>query len=267
MSALGLLITQDRLASDLAALGLGSGDTGRLVGGPDIVHRAIMEVIGPVGTMLMVVGWAGSLYHIAEWSVAERDVHLAAQPPFDPATARPDPEMGTLAACFASWPGVRRSLSPTGNFAALGRLAEQLLADQTYDHYFGSGSPLDKLCKAGGRVLLLGSNPENVTLLHWAEYKALLLEKRIIRHPEVIVVNGQRQVIEVTALDNSEGIVDWPGDDYFGVITRAYMTARGLTPWPVGAAPSSLLDARDLVDFATAWMERHFADAGAPAKR
>jgi aminoglycoside 3-N-acetyltransferase len=262
------IVTQDRLVADLVALGLGPGDTvmvhasikaiGRLVGGPDIVHRAVVETIGPAGTMLMVVGWADDLYGIADMPEAERAVYLTALPPYDPATSRADRETGLLAECFRGWPGVRRSRSPTGSFAACGRLADWLLADQSLDHYLGPGSPLDKLCRAGGRVLLLGANPENVTLLHFAEYLAEVPDKRSVRHPEVILVDGERRVVEVTALDNSRGIVDWP-DEYFATITTEYLRIRPHPQGRVGNADSHLLDARDLVEFGASWMERSFA--------
>jgi aminoglycoside 3-N-acetyltransferase len=261
------IVTQDRLVADLAALGLGSGDTvmvhasikaiGRLVGGPDIVHRAVVQAIGPAGTMLMVVGWADDLYGIAEMPEADRAVYLAALPAFDPATSRADRETGLLAECFRGWSGVRRSRSPTGSFAACGRLADWLLADQTLDHYLGPGSPLDKLCQARGRVLLLGANPENVTLLHFAEYLAEVPDKRIVRHPEIILADGKRRVVEVTALDNSRGIVDWP-EDYFGTITTEYLQTRPHPQGRVGNADSHLVDARDLVAFGARWMERNF---------
>jgi aminoglycoside 3-N-acetyltransferase len=264
------VITQERLVADLAALGLESGDTvmvhasikaiGRLAGGPDIVHRAVMAAVGPEGTMLMVVGWADDLYGIADLPAAEQALFLAALPPYDPLTSRADRETGLLAECFRSWPGVRRSRSPTGSFAACGRQAEWLLAGQTLDHYFGPESPLDRLCRAGGRVLLLGSQPENVTLLHFAEYLAQLPDKRSVRYPEIVRIEGERRVVEVTALDNSRGIVDWP-EDYFATITTAYIAARGLAPRPVGAAPSFLLDADDLARFGADWMERNFAQA------
>lgn len=267
------LITHNRLVTDLVALGLQPGDTvmvhaslnaiGRLVGGPDVVHRAVMAAVGRKGTMLMVVGWADDLYHLAEMPEAERAVYLAALPPYDPATAHADRETGALAECFRSWPGVRRSRSPTGSFATAGRLAEWLLADQTLDHYYGPGSPLDKLCQAGGRVLLLGSHPEHVTLLHFAEYLADLPEKRSVRHPEIVMVDGQRRVIEVTALDNSRGIVDWP-DDYFATITTEYLRTRPHRSGRVGDADSYLANARDLAEFGARWIERNFAKSDVP---
>lgn len=262
------IVTQDRLVADLAALGLRPGDTvmvhasikaiGRLAGGPDIVHRAIVDAVGPAGTMLMVVGWADDLYGIAEMPEAERAVLLTALPAFDPATSRADRETGLLAECFRGWPGVRRSRSPTGSFAACGRLADWLLADQTLDHYLGPGSPLDKLCRAGGRVLLLGSHPENVTLLHFAEYLADVPDKRMVRHPEILLVDGERRVVEVTALDNSRGIVDWP-EDYFATITKAYLETRPHPQGRVGEADSHLVDAGDLAAFGARWMERNFS--------
>jgi len=131
------------------------------------------------------------------------------------------PRPGARPAASASSPSSfapgRRSRSATGGFAALGARAEWLPAGQTLNDYYGFESPLDRLCQARGKVLLLGSNPANVTLLHFAEYRAQLPDKRTERHPEVVLVDGKRTILEVTALDCSAGIVDWPGEDYFGI--------------------------------------------------
>ena len=59
------VITRSRLVSDLSKLGLASGDTvmlhasvkavGWIVGGPDMVLRAILDVLGSTGTLMMYV--------------------------------------------------------------------------------------------------------------------------------------------------------------------------------------------------------------------
>ena len=58
----------------------------------------------------------------------------------------------------------------------------------------------------------------------------------------------------VECLDDSDGIVDSPGEDYFAAILTEFLSScdppRGL----VGRAPSELLNAGELVTFAAAWM-------------
>jgi aminoglycoside 3-N-acetyltransferase len=59
-------VTKSRLVADLRKLGTTAGDTlmlhasmkaiGWIVGGPDIVIRALLDVIGPEGTLMMYVG-------------------------------------------------------------------------------------------------------------------------------------------------------------------------------------------------------------------
>ena len=262
-------ITLGRLTDDLRRLGLAAGDTvmlhasiravGPLVGGPDIVHRAVADVVGAAGTLMMLVGWEDDLFHIERLPAADQQAYLEELPAFDPATGRAARSFGVLAEFFRTWPGVRRSRSTTGGFAALGLKAEWLFAGQTLSDYYGFGSPLDRLCQAGGKVLLLGSDLSNVTLLHFAEYLAQVPDKRTERHPEVVLVDGRRAIVEVTALDCSDGIVAWPGGDYFGLITRDYLRACGIAPGKVGDADSYLLDAADLADYGARWMERSFA--------
>ena len=59
------------------------------------------------------------------------------------------------------------------------------------------------------------------------------------------------------SLDDSDGIVDHPGPDYFGVILGAYLQTGAAAVGVVGCARSELLDAADFVRFAASWMTRH----------
>jgi hypothetical protein len=57
---------------------------------------------------------------------------------------------------------------------------------------------------------------------------------------------------------DSNGIVEWPGEDYFSVILREFLGTHTVPCGPVGGAASELLPARDLVVFAAGWMTAHF---------
>jgi len=68
-------ITRSRLVTDLKELGVSSGDVimlhasvksvGWIVGGPDMVIQALLDVLGEEGTLMMYVGWEDSPYHLA----------------------------------------------------------------------------------------------------------------------------------------------------------------------------------------------------------
>ena len=53
----------------------------------------------------------------------------------------------------------------------------------------------------------------------------------------------------------SDGIVDHPGPDYFALILHDYLRTGAVAVGTVGSARGELLDAGDLVRFATSWME------------
>ena len=61
----------------------------------------------------------------------------------------------------------------------------------------------------------------------------------------------------VDSLDDSDGIVDQPGPDYFSVILGEYLQTGAARIGVVGSARSELLDATEFVRFAAAWMTRH----------
>ena len=71
---------------------------------------------------------------------------------------------------------------------------------------------------------------------------------------------GTRKAIRrIEALDDSDGIAEWAGDDYFGLILVAYLDLGRATRGLVGGATSELIHAADLVAFATDWMEANLA--------
>ncbi len=142
--------------------------------------------------------------------------------------------------------------------AAVGAKAEWLMANHPLDYGFGRGSPVEKLCESGGKVLLLGTPFDSVTLLHYAECIANVSDKRVVRYLMPVLVDGLRRWVEVEEFDSSDGIRDWGEGDYFEAIVKEYLATghgmRGL----VGAAKSYLFDAQELTAFGVAWMEREF---------
>lgn len=238
------------LAAEMARLGVTPGRAvmvhaslrkiGPVAGGPAGVVRALDVAVGPDGGLMMVMG-------------SDKD-----DDPFDPLTAPVDPDVGYLAEAFRTTPGTRVTDNPEGRFGARGGLAGRLLQAAPWDDYFGPGSPLERLCEQGGAVLRLGADPDTVTLMHYAEYLTPVADKRRVTRERLVLGPHGPVVRAVSCLDDSDGIVDWDGEDYFKLILEAYLADGAGARGRVGDAESELLDARDLVAFSVRWMSENF---------
>ncbi len=255
--------TRDSLAADLAALGLRAGDTvlahsslravGWVCGGPATVVRALLDVLGPEGTLVVPAQTADNR-DPARWThrrVPEEwwptiRAHL---PAFDPATSHCR-EMGLVAETVRTWPGAVRSPHPQVSFAAVGARAAELMAVHDLESELGEASPLAALDAAGARVLLLGVGYDRCTAIHLAEYRIPGVRRRT-NACVMATATGRRWVtFQGTALDAT----DFPklGADFErdpGAVRVA----------PVGGATARLLGLRDVVRYAIAWLPAHRA--------
>ncbi len=243
--------TPAEISSDLGRLGIGHGDlimvhaslraVGPVDGGADGVLDALHTVLGPGGTVMMTLG------------ADESDTVT-----FDALRTRADPDVGALAEVFRTRFGTLVSDHPEARMGASGRLATELTAAPPWDDYYGPGSPLERFVQAHGRVLRLGADLDTLTVLHYAEYLTSVPNKRTVeRHPSLTGPNGPEQR-SLHCLDDSDGIVEYPGEDYFAVILRHYLAQGRATGGKVGQATSELIDASDMVAFGSAWMANHF---------
>ncbi len=262
------LVTKSQLVRDLRDLGVESGQVvmlhasvraiGWVVGGPDVVLDALLEVLGPAGTLMMYVGWEEDIEDFYQWPPERQAAYLAECPPFDPATSRAHRKWSILTEYLRTRPGACRSGNPGASVAAVGAKAQWLTADHPLQFGYGPGSPLAKLCEAEGQVLLLGSPLSAVTLLHYAEHLAAVPHKRMVRYKVPLLQNGQRVWVEVEEYDTGRGVVDWQGGDYFEAIVQDFLATGQGRRGKVGAAPSYLLDAASLCRFGVEWLERRF---------
>ena len=139
--------------------------------------------------------------------------------------------------------------------SARGTLAGWLMADHPWLYGFGKGSPLDKLCVAGGKVLLLGSYHDEVTLLHYAEHIAPFEGKRIARYKVPLMRGGQHVWVDCEEFDTSSAGVhkNWPNAPFRVIVDDFIMTHGNTDRCRVarcGNAESVLIDAQALVDHA-----------------
>ena len=90
-------------------------------------------------------------------------------PAFDPLTARSQRDNGVLVEFLRTYPGSLVN-HHVARFVVWGKHAEYLISEQPWHYPFGFGSPLDRFLKLEGKILLLGSDHDNVTFLHYAEH-------------------------------------------------------------------------------------------------
>ncbi len=187
----------------------------------------------------------------------ERKALLVNAVPFDMLVTPADPDVGYLAEALRQRAGTLVSNNPEGRFGAFGGLADKLMEKAPWDDYFGPGSPLEKLCELDGYVLRLGADPDTTTLLHYAEYLADLVNKRRVRRHRLVPDNEGVIVRTVECLDDDQGIADYADGDYFIIILNEFLLSGQGRHGMVGGAKSDLINARELVKFATKWLENN----------
>jgi aminoglycoside N3'-acetyltransferase len=260
----------DDLVTDLRRLGVNSGDllmvhaSLRAIGpvhrGADGVIDALETAVGGNGTLFMTLGARDDWSWVNVEPESDRPELLRDAEPFDCLVAPADPDIGVLAEVFRTRPRTKVSDHPEGRFGAYGPLASALLDHVPWDDYYGPDSPLDRFVRAGGRVLRLGADLGTVTLLHYAEYLTPISGKRRVRRHRLVAGRDHPELRVVECLDDCDGIVDYPGDDYFEDILRDYLAADSAATGVVGRARSELIEAADIVSFGVTWMTEHLGD-------
>lgn len=264
--------TRATLAADLRRLGLAPGDVvmvhasvravGPVLGGPDQIHLAICDAVAPGGTMVMLLGCPDGYDDVGRGHLTpEQEAEiLSHMPAFDPKATRANRDVGTLAEFFRSWPGTIPSDSVSVRMGARGPDAAQFMADHPQTWPFGRGTPFEKMVEAGGKLLLLGSDHDEVTLMHYCESIADFPDKIVKRYKVPVLQGGARIWLDCEEFDSSKGAhANW-SERFFAEIVDAFIQRRAGTTEAVhgkiGNADAHLLDMRDLVAFAIAVMIR-----------
>jgi aminoglycoside 3-N-acetyltransferase len=262
-----LFVIRAELGADLERLGLRPGDdvmahaalrrVGPMLNGPDALIGALLDTVGPDGTVLAYTDWDARYDELrgGDGRVPERwRPHV---PPFDPAASRSIRDNGALPEFLRTTPGARRSGNPGASVAALGARAGVYPADHPLDYGYGAGSPLARLVERRGRVLMIGAPLDTVTLLHHAEHLADVTGKRVIRYEVPFrTADGGVEWRVLEEFDTADPILDGLADDCFATVVEEFLVAGNGTRGTVGAAPSVLVDAAAITAFAVAWLEQ-----------
>jgi aminoglycoside 3-N-acetyltransferase len=260
--------SREELARGFVELGVTSGDVvmlhasvrsvGEVAGGPDQIHIALRDVLGPGGTLMMYVGCPSYYDDVGRGvlTAAQEQEVLAKHPPFDPLTTRSARSHGILVEFFRTFPGTTVN-NHIARFAAAGANAGHLLAEQPPDFPYGIDSPLGRFVALNGKILLLGSDHDEVTFLHHLEHVVDFPNKKIASY-QVPHATGHgvvwRQVQEVnTAGDGAHA--NWP-DRFFAQLIDGYLASTGNQGGLVGSSRAYLIPADDLFKYAAPIMQR-----------
>ncbi|MBZ9936369.1 aminoglycoside 3-N-acetyltransferase [Mesorhizobium sp. BR1-1-16] len=259
-------LTRADLAADCGRLGIRNGDTvmvhaamgrvGRLLNGPDALIGALLDTVGPEGTILAYADWDGAYDDLLDADGCLPEGWRSHVPPFDPLRSRAIRQNGILPEFLRTTPGALRSGNPGASIVALGARAEELIADHPLDYGYGEGSPFARLVEGGGKVLNVGAPLDTMTLLHHAEHLARLPSKRI-RRVEVPFASPHGTIWRmIKEFDTGDPIVEAFAPDYFADIVSDYLATGAGSRGQIGNASAILVEAAPIVAFAVSWMER-----------
>ena len=263
-SPTSLPATVSSLVADLHALGVGPGDVvmthtsmraiGWVIGGEQAVIDALLQSIGPSGTLVMPTqswqlcdpAFLGE-DHISEswWPLIREQL-----PAYDPART-PTRTMGAVAELFRTYPKTVRSTHPHRSISANGPHAAAITARHDLDCPAGEHSPLAQLYGLNATVLLLGVGPRKMTALHFAEHRATHPGKRDVPNGGPVLIDGRRVWETWEELDVH--------DHDFAAVTEDFAQTYPelVSAGTIGAAPSLLLSMSALIDHATTWFSAH----------
>ncbi len=254
------IVTGDRIAADLEALGLRTGSVvmvhcalsslGYVPGGEQSVLMALRSVLGHRGTVVVPTqSWqlCDPAYLDDPAVPPESWVDFRNALPAYDRRLTPSRSMGRVAEAVRTHPEALRSGHPHRSFAAWGPDADEIVSRHALDDPVGEGSPLSVLYHLGASVLLLGVGFTECTALHLAESRSGL-ELPGVRNGAPMRVDGERKWVEFI-----EPAVD---DADFAQIGAAFVAADpdAARAGRVGLAESRLVSLPRMVDFAAQWM-------------
>ena len=264
--------SKKELEDDFCKLGIRRGDTillhasvravGDIAGGPDQIYLALKSVLTSEGTLMMYASCPRYYDEVGRGNLTddqERELRKKL-PAFDALTARSARDNGTLVEFLRTYPGSRVN-SHVARFVFWGKEAQHLISSQPWNYAFGLNSPLDGFLTLDGKILLLGSDHDAVTFLHYVEHVAEIPGKRIARYQVPLMEEGRKVWRAMEEFDTSgDGVhPHWP-HRFFAKIVDKFLTDTRNNGALVGDAPTHMISARELFKFAVPIMTAVAAD-------
>lgn len=250
-------ITIDTIKRDLIKLGVKRGDLllvhsslssiGWVCGGAQSVITALMEILGPEGTLVMPshsgdwsnpLHWENPPVPFAWISIIQENM-----PAYDPYLTKTR-GMGTIAELFRLQPGVIRSNHPQLSFSAIGPLSQKVLSCHHLFPQLGINSPLGNMYELNAKVLLLGVHYDSNTCFHLAETLLPNMMKKI--NGTAMVIDGKRSWIQFEDYD-------YNSDDFLACGSNFDQLGKSTIGF-IGYGESRLFSIKNAVDHARAWL-------------
>ena len=226
-----MTVTKDDIKKGLREVCLKQGDLvmvhsslssfGYVEGGADAVIDALLETVGPEGTVMVPAFSSGD------------------PNPFDPRTS--PSRVGRITEVFRMRKEVVRSLHPTHSVAAIGRDAIALTKDHDKTSPFGKDSPLDRLVDRDGYVLFLGAPLTSNSTVHVAERRAGV-PYSLERGVQVLDEDGVVQEVHLTEMPGHSG--------GFGKVEEPLKRRGAIQETTIDMSHVRLMRAKDLIEVA-----------------
>ena len=238
--------------NDIVMVHASLSSLGYVCGGAQAVIEAIIETVGDSGSIMMPTqSWKNLDPDVGvHWDVDRKYWQIIRDnwPAYNKKIT-PTNTMGAVAEMFRLWDGTIRSEHPTRSFAAWGKEAKYLVKDHELSNIFGENSPLDKLYKLDGKVLLIGVGYDKNTSMHLADAMAKYPGKHNTLEHSAVMEDGKRvwKAYETLYVD---------GED-FTKIGEAFEGEHSVHKTTIGDCELRLMSQRTLVDFAIGWIEKN----------
>jgi len=200
---------------------------GEVEGGAKTVIEALLEALGPQGTLLMPAMSFDSLFRV-ETSPSH---------------------VGLITEVFRSYPGAVRSLHPTHSVSGIGPLVEELIAGHIdQPTALGPQSPWGRLAQRDdGYILFLGCDQDRNTLLHCAE--------EAVDAPYLNTIS--RQYLDADGNLQTKVLQKYPGPhrDFIG-LDALFESAGIMRIGKIGQAVCRLTPAKQMLELTIAALRR-----------
>jgi len=231
--------TREQLSRDLRALGLSPGDIvyvhsslksiGPIEGGAETLVDSFLDVLGAKGTL----------------GVPTHTLHFKGLIPTPYDASNSPSHVGAFTEVVRKHPAAFRSGHATHSSSAIGHKAEWLTANHMQENPVGYDSPIHRMYRENGKVLLLGVSQSTNTMLHLAEYLSGVPYMKV---PFNAAWGPTTHFIENGEVKTAETIEYMGCSAAFPLIEGILKRAGQIQYGKVGKANCQLMSAQTLVD-------------------